>query len=423
MVYEIRDLGKLATKQEIDIAKKRCERYAGKYPTSLAIPTTIDDAMNSNYDNILQINASENYWTKEFIFSIDRADEKKAEEILENKIVPVLGEIKKNTKLNPTVVYIHNDNKHLQRFFEQAEPIIGEIPKRKGRSMWIANGYRHIFSPNHSIIYQDGDVVEGLYSELFPLSLARPLIDPRMDVHFVKAYYDRVYGKDKELKGRVNRFFKILFQAQKEVLGSVNTKIDDYLDFILRFPYYFSGEIGMSGDYANNMYFGRGFDAEILSFGYPFRLPKCHIRLVDLGEFDHDHKGVKGLVDMVGEIYTAELSDMFEFKDGHMVLSEELAEQVLDIFARYEGEEMRGWNDYCETHGYTFNGAQDRKNNQEFKKRVRKEFKNFLKNPRGKDPFPGWESSKTLTDMLSKALNAMKSEGKLILLENGDIKV
>jgi len=420
--YEFHDLGRLCTKEEIKIARSTCERYAKDYPITMVFPAVKKDAEHENYDNILAINAKHNKYTKNFIFPLDQVTEEEAFQITKNKIVPFAQEISKNKELNPTVYVLHNDNKYMQEFFRKAKRSIGDIPKGKGRSMWLSNGLRYIFSPTSDIIYQDTDVVKGFYTELYSLSLARPLIDPKMDIDFVNAYYDRISGPKKELKGRVNRFFTILLLAQKEVLGSRSPEIENLIDFYLLVKYRFSGEKGLRSKVANNMPLGKGYAVELLILGYIFNLPRCIGAQVDLGEFDHDHKGLMGLYDMTREIFTAELTEMFEI-DPEVATNKKLFHHVMDRFPHYEGKEMRKWNNYCVTHGFAFNGAQDRLNNQELKKAVREGIKEFLRNPRGRDPFPAWGTNPELAQELSRSLEKMVRDAYLIILKNREIRI
>ena len=162
----------------------------------------------------------------------------------------------------------------------------------KGDDIWLALGLASEYG--EFIICHDVDrksyVGEDIFRLLFPLVRGH---------RFVKGYYARV--ESDRMYGRLCRlFYSPVVRALSEVQDhSVLTNLD-------AFKYGLAGEFGIRSEYAKKIRIEPGFGLEVGLLGEAFNFAGFEATAqVDLGVYEHFHRGVNGpnvLVEMSREV-------------------------------------------------------------------------------------------------------------------------
>jgi glucosyl-3-phosphoglycerate synthase len=162
----------------------------------------------------------------------------------------------------------------------------------KGKDVWIAMGIASL--ELYAFAIHDADIL--YYSRMLPTKMLYPLIEPKLDFFFAKGYYARINLENRKMYGRISRLFvnPILEAMQEKLLHQSR-----FVSYLQSFSYPLSGEIAIHSDLAMRLRIpcDWGFEMGLLAELYR---NASHERIceVDLGFYDHKHKGViaNGLV-------------------------------------------------------------------------------------------------------------------------------
>jgi glucosyl-3-phosphoglycerate synthase len=212
------------------------------------------------------------------------------------------------------------DGPAFQRFYEHlsSQGFDVSVPG-KGRSVWTAYGYLLADPTISTFVLHDCDIVNYDLSMLDRLCF--PLVDPRLDFDFNKAYYarctDRMYA----------RVVRLLVYPLLQTLTRI-TDNDEYIEFLRCFRYPLAGEFAMTSDLARSNRIPSNWALEVGTLAEVFRntSPK-RVCQVDLGVYDHKHQDLSrdrpegGLSKMASDIILDICANLrirgFVFEKGH----------------------------------------------------------------------------------------------------------
>ncbi|WP_231184091.1 glycosyl transferase family 2 [Haladaptatus sp. DYF46] len=154
-------------------------------------------------------------------------------------------------------------------------------PAGKGRDVWLALGVAA--ADSDFVVCHDAD------TKTYDPSIVPRLIAPLDDgFSFTKGYYARV---------EENRLYGRLFRLFYAPLVRTLRRADDgrILDYLGAFRYALAGEFGMTADLATGMRVERDWGLEVGTLGGAFEHAGFDgSAQVDLGRYEHDHRGVAG---------------------------------------------------------------------------------------------------------------------------------
>ncbi|WP_435152712.1 glycosyl transferase family 2 [Haladaptatus sp. DFWS20] len=151
----------------------------------------------------------------------------------------------------------------------------------KGRDVWLALGVAA--AESDFVVCHDADA--KTYTDEIVPRLLSPLDS---GFEFTKGYYARV--EDERLYGRLFRlFYAPLVRALREASDA------PVLSYLGAFRYALAGEFGMTAELASNLRIERNWGLEVGTLGEAFkRVGFEGTAQVDLGRYEHDHRGVSG---------------------------------------------------------------------------------------------------------------------------------
>jgi glucosyl-3-phosphoglycerate synthase len=207
-------------------------------------------------------------------------------------------------------------------------------PPGKGWAVWQGLG----------VACQDAEVV-GLFDadirtfgSAYPERMLRPLLDRSHGIAYVKAFYSRLSLETQALQGRATRLFVgPLLASLEQVFGPL-----PYLRYLQSFRYPLAGEFAFTSDLAMNLRIPSDWGLEVGLLSEVYRhVASSRITQVDLGLFDHKHKGLgnqpsEGLQRMAGEIFGTVLRGLMEH-EGCVMSMDQLP--TLEVLYRRVGED------------------------------------------------------------------------------------
>jgi glucosyl-3-phosphoglycerate synthase len=155
----------------------------------------------------------------------------------------------------------------------------------KGKDVWIATGIASI--DLFAFALHDADIVT--YDKMLPTKLLYPIIEPKLDFFISKGYYARLNREKQKLYGRINRLFinPLLEVLQEKLCYS------KFLTYLQSFTYLLSGEMAIYSDLATHLRIPNDWGLELGLLSEVYRNAAYRrICEVDLGIYDHKHKGV-----------------------------------------------------------------------------------------------------------------------------------
>ena len=207
-------------------------------------------------------------------------------------------------------------------------------PPGKGWAVWQGLG----------VACQEAEVIGLFDADIrtfgsgYPERMLRPLLDPSHGMAYVKAFYSRLSLETQALQGRATRLFVgPLLASLEQIFGPL-----PYLRYLQTFRYPLAGEFAFTRDLAMNLRIPSdwGLEMGLLSEVYRHVAPS-RITQVDLGLFDHKHKGLgqkpnEGLQRMASEIFCTVLRSLMEH-EGCVVSMDQLP--TLEVLYRRVGED------------------------------------------------------------------------------------
>ncbi len=151
----------------------------------------------------------------------------------------------------------------------------------KGQDVWLALG---VAAENSEfVVCHDADA--KTYSDEIVPRLLAPLGE---GFDFTKGYYARV--EDERLYGRL---FRLFYAPLVRTLRNAHDA--PILDYLGSFRYALAGEFGMTAELASNFRIDRDWGLEVGTLGGAFeRAGFDATAQIDLGRYEHDHRGVSG---------------------------------------------------------------------------------------------------------------------------------
>ncbi|WP_423745617.1 glycosyl transferase family 2 (plasmid) [Haladaptatus sp. SPP-AMP-3] len=154
-------------------------------------------------------------------------------------------------------------------------------PAGKGRDVWLALGVAA--ADSEFVVCHDAD------TKTYDSSVVPRLLAPLdRDFSFTKGYYARV---------EENRLYGRLFRLFYAPLVRTLRRADDgrILDYLAAFRYALAGEFGTTAELAAGMRVERDWGLEVGTLGGAFEHTGFDgSAQVDLGRYEHDHRGVAG---------------------------------------------------------------------------------------------------------------------------------
>jgi glucosyl-3-phosphoglycerate synthase len=182
----------------------------------------------------------------------------------------------------------------------------------KGRDMWLALGVASLDAYAISLI--DADVTT--FTDTIPTKLLYPVVSPKLDFFFNKAYYTRIGFKEMKMYGRVFRIFVLPFlDALRRKFG----KRSPFLEYLASYKYALSGEFSLTSDLALNIRVPGDWGVEMGILSEVFRSASLkRVCQTDIGFHDHKHRKIgdreTGLVKMAGDIEKSILRNLVEME-------------------------------------------------------------------------------------------------------------
>lgn len=186
------------------------------------------------------------------------------------------------------------------------------VDRGKGLAVWWGLGLAT--RDAYAVAIHDADVLT--YDRNYTLRLLYPILDPDIELFYVKGYYARVNREQRSIHGRITRLF--LWPLLGALLEQLNYD-PVYLHYLNAFRYPLAGEFAMTADLAQNIRVPAdwGLEVGLLSEVY-LNAAQKRIGQVDLGFYDHKHQSVgagegEGLLKMAHDIYGTILRHLTEF--------------------------------------------------------------------------------------------------------------
>lgn len=248
------------------------EIYAKVRPPALVLPALISDvqsdAMKGIVDQLKEVN-----YLREIVLTLGAASDEEFEWVKE-----FMSTLPQNVKV------LHINGPKMQDIFKiLGDAGLGAGKDGKGRSAWMAYGYLLATGKSDIIGLHDCDIVT--YSREMLARLYYPVVNPKLNYSFCKAYYARVSDK---LYGRVTRLFVTpIVRALIKLIGSHHLLL-----FLDSFRYPLAGEFCMTADLArvNRIPWDWGLEVGVLAEVYR-NISTGWVCQVDISDnYEHKHQ-------------------------------------------------------------------------------------------------------------------------------------
>ncbi len=208
------------------------------------------------------------------------------------------------------------------------------VPPGKGWAVWQGIG---VATRNSEVVALfDADI--RTFSPSYPARMLQPLLEPSFGISYVKAFYSRLSLEENALQGRATRLFVgPLLTSIEQLLGH-----SPFLQYLQGFRYPLAGEFAFTKDLAMNLRIPCDWGLEIGLLSEVYRNVRIsRIAQVDLGIFDHKHKGIgsspkEGLQKMCSEILSSVLRGLMEHQ-AQTLTNSQLS--TLEVLYRRVGED------------------------------------------------------------------------------------
>ena len=201
------------------------------------------------------------------------------------------------------------------------------VPPGKGWAVWQGIG---VATKSAEVVALfDADIKTFKIS--YPIRMLQPLLDQSYGISYVKAFYSRLSLETNALQGRATRLFVgPLLTSLEQLFGA-----GPFLKYLQAFRYPLAGEFAFTNTLALNLRIPCDWGLEIGLLSEVYRHVRTNrIAQVDLGIFDHKHKGIgdsidKGLQRMCSEIISTVLRGLMEHESQTLTSSQLASLQIL----------------------------------------------------------------------------------------------
>jgi len=248
--------------------------FALATPLALIIPSLVTEMDHPALAGMVK-QIAEIPYLDTLVVSLDRADQAGYRRALEYF-----------AEANQRTVVVWNDAPAMQHLVDDIEKqVIALGPRGKGRAVWMALGYVIAERRVEAVAFHDADVVD--YERSLLANLAYPILHPRLNFDYAKAYYARFTDR---LHGRVTRMLvRPLLQVFTDVVG-----YHPYLSYLEGFRYPLAGEFAMVSDMLRRLRIPGDWGLEV---GLLFEVLRhrsarrvCQVDVAD--HFEHKHQGL-----------------------------------------------------------------------------------------------------------------------------------
>jgi len=381
---------------DLEKAIEIIETHIKDQPVTLFLPATYNDATNESMDNIVKtISESRiNKLLNRIIIGLDQAPTKKQYE-----------EIVRRTSSLENRIIMWTDAPEMKRLYKKMRSEKLNLKPGKGRNVWLGLGLKYQLDileggRANAIILHDCDIRPETYDENIILSLMYPLVNPKADVHFVKAAYERITTDQKGRKkfaGRVVRLHLIPLIGALERTYKDISRVGEFMNYLRSFEYLLSGEFGMSPELADRIPVQTDWGLEIGTLGFLFKTPYkiAQVRIGKNNVYDHKHSEVspsnprKGLNLMACEVTKTILRKLYSLASERM-LSDEKFQALLTYYMNEGNTQIDKYFEISQARGLDYSALEERKMLTVFKKSIINAINEFKKNPGGIKPLPSW---------------------------------
>lgn len=280
----------------------------------------------------------------------------------------------------------------------------------KGWVVWLGLGIASLES--QAIALHDADILT--FERSLILKLLYPVVEPEFGIAFNKAYYTRLGLETRVMNGRVVRLFvKPLLVALRDVLGA-----NAYLNYLRAYRYPLAGEFALTSDLALNLRIpcDWGLEMGLLAEVYRNVAPK-RVSQVDLGYFDHKHKGIgsspgEGLQKMCAEIFCSILRTLTETES--VIFSQAHCLSLQIKFRRIAQDMIRQYFVDATCNGLPYDRHAEEVAVELFERLIPTAFRHFIDHPAGAQ-IPDWTRAlAVMPDLREQLLEAVKADMAMV---------
>lgn len=274
----------------------------------------------------------------------------------------------------------------------------------KGRACWLGMGYLLAKGDCEVVAFQDCDI--KTYHRRMLARLAYPLMSPRRQFEFSKAYYPRYTRK---FNGRLTR---LMLGPLVEVLEDAGAA-SGFLRFLASFRYGLAGEIAMEAELARRIEVSPDWGLEISTLAEVYqRVPVARVCQVDVSEcYDHKHQAVSaadpngGLHRMAREVALAVFRAVAA---NGGVLRREMLQATLPLAYRRAAAEMASrYAADAEINGLSYDLHDELGSVEVFARGLEEAAEQFVAHPCGMASLPSWERAESaLPDIFQRLAEA-----------------
>ncbi|KGG12661.1 MULTISPECIES: glycosyl transferase [Prochlorococcus] len=219
------------------------------------------------------------------------------------------------------------------------------------------------------------------FSSAYPIRMLQPLLEPSHGISYVKAFYSRLSLETNALQGRATRLFVgPLLTSLEQLVGH-----GSFLEYLKEFRYPLAGEFAFTKDLGMNLRIPCDWGLEIGLLSEVYKNVRIsRIAQVDLGIFDHKHKGIgqnpkEGLQKMCTEILSSVLRGLMEHQAES--LSDSQLSNLEVLFRRVGQDRVKQFGLDSAVNQLPYNRHEEELAIQKFSKIIRPAILKFLESP------------------------------------------
>ena len=363
-------------KTNIEKLEAELEIYSRVNPLALVLPALCSDVKSKAMKGIVE-ELKKVKFVKEIVLTLGSATEEEFEWVKD-----FMSVLPQNVKV------ININGEAIQTIFKTlGDEGLGAGKDGKGRSAWMAYGYLLATGKSEIIALHDCDILS--YSKEMLARLCYPVMNPKLNYAFCKAYYARVSDR---LYGRVTRLFVTpMVRALIKLVG-----YQHLLLFLDSFRYPLAGEFCMITDLArvNRIPWDWGLEVGVLAEVYRNYSTRwvCQVDISD--NYEHKHQALytqnnpqtgltKMSIDISKSIFRTLASEGMVFSDAFFrSLVTTYLKLAEDTIMRFEGD--------AAINGLFFDRHEEAKAVEAFTNGINIAGKTIMEDPLGAPLIPNW---------------------------------
>ncbi len=308
------------------------EIYSKMRPLALVLPALYSDVRGDAMKGIIN-ELKKVTFLKEIVLTLGGATDEECK-----WVKSFMSALPQNVKV------VHINGEGIQSIFKTlGDEGLGAGKDGKGRSAWMAYGYLLATGKSDIIALHDCDILS--YSREMLARLCFPVVNPKLNYSFCKAYYARMSDR---LYGRVTRLFVTpLVRALIKLIG-----YHHLLLFLDSFRYPLAGEFCMTADLArvNRIPWDWGLEVGVLAEVYR-NFSTSWVCQVDISDnYEHKHQAIssqnnpqtgltKMSIDIAKSLFRTLTSEGMVFSDAFFrSLVATYVKLAEDTIMKYEGD-------------------------------------------------------------------------------------